>query len=78
MKCAISIRDQGPGVPETERARLFKDFSRTSVTPTGGEPSTGLGLSISRKVMEGHAGTIMARNLPGGGAEFRITLPLRR
>jgi signal transduction histidine kinase len=75
-ECAIAIRDQGPGIPEAERSRLFKDYSRTSVRPTGGEPSTGLGLSICRKVIEAHHGTIGVRNLPGGGAEFRITLPL--
>lgn len=77
-ECAIAIRDQGPGIPEAERAQLFKDFSRTSVRPTGGEPSIGLGLSICKKVMEGHNGTISARNLPGGGAEFRIAFPIGR
>ena len=74
--CSLAVRDQGPGIPESERTRLFKDFSRTSVKPTGGESSTGLGLSICYKIMQAHAGSIRAANLPGGGAEFRITFPL--
>ncbi len=74
--CSIAVRDQGPGIPENETARLFKDFSRTSVQPTGGEASTGLGLVICQKIMQAHTGSIGASNLPGGGAEFRITFPL--
>lgn len=74
--CSIAVRDQGPGIQESERSRLFKDFSRTSVTATGGESSTGLGLSICYRIMQAHAGSILATNLPGGGAEFRINFPL--
>lgn len=74
-QCSVSIRDQGPGIPEGERHQLFKDFGRTSVRPTGGEKSTGLGLAICRKIMESHGGAIGAENLPGGGCEFKITLP---
>lgn len=74
--CAVAVRDQGPGIPEGEAEKLFKDFSRTSVRPTGGEASTGLGLSICYKIMQAHAGAIRAENLAGGGAEFRITFPL--
>jgi len=73
--CSFAVRDQGPGIPENERDRLFKDFGRLSVRPTGGEKSTGLGLAICRKIVEGHHGTIAAENLPGGGCEFRVTLP---
>ena len=74
----IAVRDQGPGIPEGERDKLFKDFSRLSVRPTGGEKSTGLGLAISRKIVEAHRGTIAAENLPspGRGCVFRVTLPL--
>lgn len=74
--CSIAVRDAGPGIPEAERGKLFKDFSRTSVQPTGDEPSTGLGLAICQRIMQAHAGSIQALNLPGGGAEFRITFPL--
>jgi two-component system, sensor histidine kinase and response regulator len=71
----VAVRDQGPGIPESEHDQLFKDFSRTSVQPTGGEKSTGLGLAICRKIVEAHHGTITAENLPERGCVFRVTLP---
>lgn len=74
-QCSFAVRDQGPGIPETERDKLFKDFSRLSARPTGGEKSTGLGLAICRKIVEAHDGTIVAENLPIRGCEFRVTLP---
>jgi signal transduction histidine kinase len=75
-QCSFGVKDQGPGIPENERDRLFKDFGRLSVKPTGGEKSTGLGLAICRKIVDAHKGTIVAENLTAGGCEFRVTLPL--
>ncbi len=75
QQTAFSVRDQGPGIPADERDKLFKDFGRLSVKPTGGEKSTGLGLAICRKIVEAHRGTIEAHNLPVHGCEFRVTLP---
>lgn len=72
----LAVRDQGPGIPANEHDKLFKDFSRLSVKPTGGEKSTGLGLAICRKIVEAHHGTIVAENLPTRGCEFRVSLPL--
>jgi len=77
-KCRFSVRDQGPGIPDDERHRLFQDFGRLSVPATGGEKSTGLGLAISRNIIEAHGGTIGAENLPDGGCEFHFVLPLTR
>jgi two-component system, sensor histidine kinase and response regulator len=71
----LEVRDRGPGIPEAERDKLFKDFGRTSVRPTGGEKSTGLGLAICRKIVDAHHGTITAENLPERGCVFRVTLP---
>ena len=73
--CSFSVQDQGPGIPDSERDKLFKDFGRLSVQPTGGEKSTGLGLAICRKIVEAHRGTISAENLPSLGCEFRVNLP---
>ncbi len=75
--CGFSVRDQGPGIPDNERDRLFRDFGRLSVRPTGGEQSTGLGLAICRKIVDAHRGTITAENLHGRGCEFRVALPLQ-
>ena len=74
--CGFSVQDQGPGIPEGERDRLFKNFSRLSARPTGGEKSTGLGLAICQKIVEAHHGTIRADNLRSGGCEFSVSLPL--
>lgn len=76
FECSVTVRDQGPGIREGERDRLFKDFSRAAAKPTGGESSTGLGLAICRKIMQAHAGTIEVANAPEGGAVFRIALPI--
>ena len=72
----FSVKDQGPGIPESEHDKLFKDFSQLSTKPTAGEKSTGLGLAICHKIVSAHQGTISAQNLPAGGCEFRVTLPV--
>jgi two-component system sensor histidine kinase/response regulator len=72
----FAVRDSGPGVPEHERHKLFKDFGRLSAQPTGGEKSTGLGLAICRKIVEAHNGTIGVDNIVGRGAQFYVNLPL--
>ena len=71
----IRVRDEGPGIPDQERDRLFKDFGRLSTQPTAGEKSIGLGLAICRKIVDAHRGTIVAENHPDGGCEFRVSLP---
>jgi signal transduction histidine kinase len=74
----FAVRDDGPGIPESERHKLFKDYGRLSTVPTGGEKSTGLGLAICRKIVEAHNGTIGAHNVSGRGAEFVVSLPLAK
>jgi signal transduction histidine kinase len=74
----FAVRDNGPGIPESERHKLFKDYGRLSALPTDGEKSTGLGLAICRKIVEAHDGTIGVENIPGRGCEFVVSLPLHR
>ena len=71
----ISVRDQGPGIPEAERGKLFQPFGWTSVRSTDGERSTGLGLAISRRIVEGHGGRIWVESQAGVGSVFLFTLP---
>ncbi len=73
----VAVLDNGPGIPEDEMHKLFKEFSRTSVTPTAGEKSTGLGLAICRKIMEAHGGFICVENRPEGGCSFKFSIPQR-
>jgi signal transduction histidine kinase len=65
----IEIHDQGPGLSEEDLQQIFTPFY--SRRPHG----TGLGLSIAQKIVLDHQGSIWAQNLPGGGAQFSITLP---
>jgi two-component system sensor histidine kinase/response regulator len=74
----FSVRDSGPGIPENERHKLFKDYGRLSTLPTDGEKSTGLGLAICRKIVEAHDGTIGVANITGRGAEFIVSLPIHK
>ncbi len=71
----VAVRDQGPGIPEGERGKLFQPFGKTSVRGTAGESSTGLGLAIARKIVEGHGGRIWAESEVGVGSVFIFTLP---
>lgn len=69
----VDVLDAGPGLPEADLERVFEKFHRGA---HGGAPGVGLGLAICRAVVEAHGGTISARNLPGGGAGFRLSIPL--
>ena len=54
----LEVQDQGPGLSDEDKQRLFQHFARLSARPTGGERSTGLGLAITRRIVEAHGGTI--------------------
>ncbi|WP_424813641.1 ATP-binding protein [Roseococcus sp. YIM B11640] len=71
----FEVVDQGPGVPEHERCRLFQDFTRLGAMETEG---TGLGLSITARLTELMGGTIGCDDSrSGSGACFWVELPLR-
>lgn len=74
----VSVRDNGIGVPEGSRARLFQRFFRA---PRGVAPEvegTGLGLNIVREVMQNAGGRTWAEFPTGGGSIFAFALPARR
>ncbi len=70
----ITVRDDGPGIPEGELEAVFEKFVQSSWTNTGAG-GTGLGLSICREIVHAHRGSIRACNNPQGGAAFSVTLP---
>jgi signal transduction histidine kinase len=69
---ALSVTDDGPGVPADQRERIFEPFVRLPGSAPGG---TGLGLAIVRRTAESHGGTITCEPCPGGGTRFRLRLP---
>ncbi|KOU42596.1 ATP-binding protein [Streptomyces sp. NPDC060334] len=68
---AVTVTDEGPGIPEESMGRVFTRFWRGS--KRGG---TGLGLYIVKGIVEAHGGTITVGRGPDGGAEFRFILPV--
>ncbi|MER7687948.1 ATP-binding protein [Streptomyces sp. NPDC097610] len=68
---SVTVSDEGTGIPEESMNRVFTRFWRGS--KRGG---TGLGLYIVKGIVEAHGGTITVGRAPGGGAEFRFTLPV--
>ena len=69
----LTVRDNGPGVSERNRERIFDLFARGhSEDAVAGN---GLGLAVCRKVVEQHGGRIWVEPAPGGGSAFRLTLP---
>jgi two-component system NtrC family sensor kinase len=68
----VRIEDDGPGVPDDLKPRIFQEFFTTKADNKEG---TGLGLSIVQKAVDDHGGTIEVRDRPGGGASFVVRLP---
>ena len=77
-EAVIEIKDQGPGIPPLEQAKLFKAFSQTNATNFSGEHSTGLGLAISKRIVEGHAGRVWVESELGVGSSFFAAIPISR
>jgi two-component system OmpR family sensor kinase len=71
----LEVIDQGEGIPKQLRSKIFERFYRSDNSRNRDTGGSGLGLAIVKGLVEGHGGTIVADETPGGGATFRITLP---
>jgi len=71
----IRVRDQGSGVAERDRERIFEKFYRR-LGAKNGVPGTGLGLFIAREIIRAHGGDIHVESELGKGSEFELTLPI--
>jgi two-component system phosphate regulon sensor histidine kinase PhoR len=74
----IEVHDNGPGVPEDERRRIFDEFERGRVAASTRAGGFGLGLAIVRAIVRAHRGRVELHDNPGGGALFRVLLPRAR
>ncbi|WP_326703465.1 HAMP domain-containing sensor histidine kinase [Streptomyces cyaneofuscatus] len=71
----VEVRDDGAGVPEDERERIFERFVRLDDARSRDDGGAGLGLAIARDVATRHGGTLTVHRAPEGGAAFRLWLP---
>jgi two-component system, OmpR family, sensor kinase len=76
-KAVIEVRDHGEGIPKALRDKVFERFYRADNSRNRETGGSGLGLSIVKTIVTRHGGEVKALETPGGGATFRITLPLK-
>ena len=68
--CRVSVEDNGPGIPESARERIFQPFFTTR------SQGTGLGLAIVQKIVVMHNGRVVVQDARGGGASIQISIPI--
>jgi two-component system NtrC family sensor kinase len=71
-KIFISLKDNGSGIPEIIKGKIFQPFFTTKPAGQG----TGLGLSLSYDIVKSHGGEIMVETVEGTGSEFIVSLPI--
>ncbi|MBL7990735.1 MAG: hypothetical protein JNN25_04795 [Candidatus Kapabacteria bacterium] len=71
----FSVQDEGQGLTEEDKTKLFGKFARLSAQPTDGEHSTGLGLSIVKRMVDAMQGRVWCESEAGKGATFFVELP---
>jgi two-component system phosphate regulon sensor histidine kinase PhoR len=74
-RVALSVSDEGPGIPDDDLGRVFERFYRVDKSRARDPGGTGLGLAIVKHLVELHGGHVSAENRKEGGARFTITLP---
>jgi two-component system sensor histidine kinase GlrK len=77
-QCVLNVIDSGPGIPAEERSHICEAFYQGK-TPQGGHvKGTGIGLSVVTEFVHAHGGSIEILEAEGGGAHFRVRLPMRQ
>jgi signal transduction histidine kinase len=75
-QAVLEVADDGPGIPEADRARVFDRFVRLDAGRARAVGGAGLGLAIVSEVVTAHGGRVEVLDNPGGGALVRVTLPM--
>ena len=74
--CELWVDDDGIGIPQAERERIFEPFYRLDRSRDRATGGFGLGLAISRRALEAQGGTLNVESSPLGGARFKLWLPI--
>ena len=72
------VADRGPGIPDSEKPRVFDQFYRIDRTETSAVSGSGLGLYIVRQLTEAQGGRVLVEDRPGGGTVFTLMFPQRQ
>ncbi|MDD5037338.1 MAG: ATP-binding protein [Methylococcaceae bacterium] len=72
----VSVRDSGPGIPQEQLENVFRPFVRLEASRSRETGGTGLGLAIAVNLLRTHHGEVTLSNLPEGGLEVRVQLPI--
>jgi signal transduction histidine kinase len=78
VRARLVVADDGPGIAEEDRARIFERFTRLDDARDRHHGGAGLGLAIVRDVVRGHGGDVVVEDRVGGGARFVVTLECDR
>jgi two-component system sensor histidine kinase ChvG len=73
-----TVSDEGPGIPEEHRNRIFSRFFSYRPDNDVGQAHSGLGLALVKAIVDGYGGKVETRKSNAGGAEFFVTLPRQR
>ena len=72
----IAVIDDGPGIPPAERDKIFDAYYQIAGDSTAKDLGTGLGLPYAKMLAQAHGGDLTEMDPPGGGSDFRLTLPI--
>jgi signal transduction histidine kinase len=73
----VTVADTGPGIPETDLARIFEQFHQVDSSNTKAKGGRGLGRAIAKQIAEMHGGRIWVESTLGRGSTFQMELPTR-
>jgi two-component system, OmpR family, phosphate regulon sensor histidine kinase PhoR len=71
----LSVRDQGPGIPIDEQARIFERFYRARAARDRNVRGSGIGLALVKHIVAAHGGRLAVASVPGQGATFTVVFP---
>jgi len=77
-RLAITVRDEGMGIPRAEQRAIFEKFVRGASSRNAGVKGTGLGLAMVRHIVTAHGGEVQLESAPGTGSRFTILVPLEK